>query len=133
MSAAPGSHAASHVGRNGHGASKDALSSDDITGSESRKSFHRRLSEHFCIEERGSSVGKEIRAGVVTFLTMSYILLVNPQILAHAGFPPDQVVVATALSSGVACVTVGALGNLPFGLAPGTGRRGWLPASCRAC
>jgi hypothetical protein len=42
-----------------------------------------RVSRFFRIEERGSSIGREIRAGVVTFLTMSYILLVNPQILSQ--------------------------------------------------
>lgn len=42
-----------------------------------------RISRFFAIEERGSSIGREIRAGVVTFLTMSYILLVNPQILSQ--------------------------------------------------
>lgn len=86
-----------------------------------RKSAKQHVLDYFCIEERGSSIGREIRAGVVTFLTMSYILLVNPQILSQVGYNPDQVVVATALSSGVASMIAGVCGNLPFGLAPGTG------------
>ena len=54
----------------------------------------------FEIEERGSSLQQEIRAGITTFLTMCYILLVNPQILSKAGIPAQQVVLSTAISAG---------------------------------
>lgn len=56
-----------------------------------RKGAKQHVLDYFCIEERGSTIGREIRAGVVTFLTMSYILLVNPQILSQVGYKPDQV------------------------------------------
>ena len=55
---------------------------------------------YFKIEERGSSLQQEIRAGITTFLTMCYILLVNPQILSEAGIPAQQVVLSTAISAG---------------------------------
>ena len=52
--------------------------------------FADRLDSYFKITERGSTIGTEIRSGCVTFLTMSYILLVNPQILAQIGIPTSQ-------------------------------------------
>eukprot|EP00877_Chromochloris_zofingiensis_P009284 jgi/Chrzof1/4609/Cz14g19310.t1 len=75
----------------------------------------------FKISERGSSIATEIRAGVITFLTMSYILLVNPQILAVAGLPIEYVVTATALCSSISSFMVGLLANLPVGMSPGMG------------
>jgi AGZA family xanthine/uracil permease-like MFS transporter len=59
------------------------------------------LDRFFHIRERGSSVGTELRAGVVTFLTMAYILLVNPRSLSEAGMPVADVTVATALGPGM--------------------------------
>ena len=53
-------------------------------------SFSDRVDNYFKITERGSTIGREIRSGCVTFLTMSYILLVNPQILAQIGIPTAQ-------------------------------------------
>ena len=73
------------------------------------------------LSERGSTVGREIRAGVVTFLTMAYILFVNPQILSQAGMPAQDVAVATAISAGVATLVMALLANYPFALAPGMG------------
>lgn len=75
----------------------------------------------FAIEARGSRVAIEIRAGLVTFLTMAYILAVNPRILADTGMPADDVAMATALASAVACLVMGLWANLPFALAPGMG------------
>jgi AGZA family xanthine/uracil permease-like MFS transporter len=49
------------------------------------------LDRFFSISKRGSSIGQEIRGGTATFLTMSYILLVNPQVLAKIGIPPTDV------------------------------------------
>jgi AGZA family xanthine/uracil permease-like MFS transporter len=73
------------------------------------------------LEERGTTVGTEIRAGVVTFLTMSYILFVNPQILSQAGMPAADVAVATALAAAIATLTMAFLTDYPFALAPGMG------------
>lgn len=63
----------------------------------------------------------EVRAGVVTFLTMSYILFVNPQILSEAGMPAGDVAVGTALASAAATLVMGLWANYPFALAPGMG------------
>ena len=73
------------------------------------------------LEERGSTVGREVRAGLVTFLTMSYILFVNPQILSQAGLPAEDVAVATAISAAVATLLMAVLANYPIALAPGMG------------
>ena len=80
-----------------------------------------RLDTYFEITARGSSFATEVRAGIVTFLTMSYILFVNPQILADAGMPADDVMRATALSSAAATLIMGLLARYPFALAPGMG------------
>ena len=79
------------------------------------------LDQLFRLQEHGTTVWTEIRAGVVTFLTLSYILFVNPQILSQAGLPADDVVVATALSSALATAIMGLWANFPFALAPGMG------------
>ena len=75
----------------------------------------------FGLAERGTNVATEVRAGMVTFLTMSYILFVNPQILAQAGMPAESVATATALAAMVATLMMGLLANYPFALAPGMG------------
>lgn len=79
------------------------------------------LEQFFQIQERGSTVATEVRAGVATFLTMAYILFVNPQVLSQAGMPADDVTVATALSSALATLALGLYANYPFALAPGMG------------
>src|ERR687894_1992482 len=63
----------------------------------------------------------EVRAGVATFLTMSYILFVNPAILSAAGLPFEAVAVATALAAAIATAAMALATNLPFALAPGLG------------
>lgn len=79
------------------------------------------LDRIFQLQARGTTVVTELRAGAVTFLTMAYILFVNPHILAESGMPRDDVVLATALSAAVAGLVMGLWANLPFGLAPGMG------------
>ena len=79
------------------------------------------LDRAFKITERGSTIGNEVRSGLVTFMTMSYILLVNPQILCSQGeghptcIPKSDVVLGTAVSSSIACFIAGFFGNLPIG------------------
>ncbi|KAF6263362.1 hypothetical protein COO60DRAFT_1621686 [Scenedesmus sp. NREL 46B-D3] len=80
----------------------------------------------FKVTERGSTIGTEIKAGIATFLTMSYILLVNPQILGAAGLPVKAVVTATALSSTLASLLCGLTANLPVGMSPGMGLNAYL-------
>jgi adenine/guanine/hypoxanthine permease len=79
------------------------------------------LARRFRLDERGTSVRTEVLGGVVTFLTMSYILFVNPAILSAAGLPFGAVAVATAIAAAVCTAAMGLLTNLPFALAPGLG------------
>lgn len=84
------------------------------------------LDRYFLLTERGTNIGTEFRAGTASFLTLSYLLLVNPQIMAQAGVPHDVAVFSTALSAAVSCFIIGLLGNLPFGCAPGLGLSAYL-------
>ena len=85
------------------------------------------LDRFFHISERGSTVATEVRAGVVTFFAMAYIVLLNPLILGTGedsagtvlGIP--QVAAATALVAGVMCILFGVVANYPFGIAAGLG------------
>jgi AGZA family xanthine/uracil permease-like MFS transporter len=79
------------------------------------------LERVFCIRARGSTIATEIRAGLTTFMTMAYILVVNPTVLSGAGLPFAAVAFATAMTAIVGSTIAGAFGNLPFGLAPGMG------------
>ena len=79
------------------------------------------LDKQFGITEAGSTVEGEIRAGITTFLTMAYILLVNPSMLQGAGIAFDDALFATAIAAFVGCVVMGLWANLPFALAPGMG------------
>ena len=81
----------------------------------------RLLSDYFQLQTRQTTVRTEFRAGFTTFLTMSYILLVNPQILAAAGMPLEAVTVVTALAAALATMLMGFWANYPFALAPGMG------------
>jgi AGZA family xanthine/uracil permease-like MFS transporter len=89
-------------------------------------SFVAVLDRYFLLTERGTTVGTEFRAGTASFLTLSYLLLVNPQIMMQAGVPRDDAVLATALSATVSCFIIGFCGNLPFGCAPGLGLSAYL-------
>lgn len=80
-----------------------------------------RIERFFRIRERGSDIPTEIRAGLVTFLTMAYILVVNPQVLSHAGLPASDVLFATAIGSAVGTLAMGLYANYPIALAPGMG------------
>ena len=79
------------------------------------------LDRLFQLGERGTQPSTELRAGVATFLTMGYILFVNPQVLAQAGMPAEDVTVATALAAALATLVMGLYANYPFALAPGMG------------
>jgi adenine/guanine/hypoxanthine permease len=79
------------------------------------------LDRLFHLTARGTTAATELRSGLVTFLTMSYILFVNPQILGEAGMPGEDVAVATALAAAIATLVMALWANLPFALAPGMG------------
>lgn len=79
------------------------------------------LERRFEISARGSDLRTEILAGFTTFLTMAYIVLVNPAILGQAGMPVAAVAAATCLAAGFASILMGASANMPLALAPGMG------------
>ena len=79
------------------------------------------LERFFGLEQRGTDLSTEVTAGVTTFLTMAYIVFVNPQILADAGMPFDAVFVATCLAAAFATLVMGLYANYPIALAPGMG------------
>src|SRR3954447_24071731 len=79
------------------------------------------LDRRFQYSARGSSFRTEALGGFSTFLTMSYILFVNPAILSAAGMPFSAVAVATALAAAIATLAMGVLANYPFALASGLG------------
>jgi AGZA family xanthine/uracil permease-like MFS transporter len=83
--------------------------------------FEQDIGNYFKFEERGATLNGELRAGLTTFLTMAYILLVNPAMLSVAGLPFDDALFATAIAAFVGCVVMGLWANLPFALAPGMG------------
>jgi AGZA family xanthine/uracil permease-like MFS transporter len=75
----------------------------------------------FKLKERGTSVTTELLAGVTTFLTMVYIVIVNPGVLSEAGMDFHGVFIATVLASIVATLIMGLFSNYPIALAPGMG------------
>ena len=79
------------------------------------------LDRTFHITEAGSSIRTEILAGLTTFVTMSYIIFVNPGILSKAGMDFNALVVVTCLSSALATFLMAVLSNYPIGVAPGMG------------
>jgi AGZA family xanthine/uracil permease-like MFS transporter len=79
------------------------------------------LERIFHVRAAGSTPGREALGGVTTFLTLAYILAVNPVFLAAAGMPPAGAIVATALSAGFATLLMAFLANYPVALAPGMG------------
>jgi len=77
------------------------------------------LQRVFRPEENQTSVRRELLAGLTTFMTMAYVVVVNPQILSEAGMPVDGVLFATCISSAVATLIMGLWANYPIALAPG--------------
>lgn len=79
------------------------------------------LTQLFKLDEKHTDVKTEVLAGFTTFMTMAYILAVNPSILSEAGMDSGAVFTATALSALIATVLMAAFSNYPFVLAPGMG------------
>ncbi len=79
------------------------------------------LENLFSLSKRGTTVRTEILAGITTFMTMSYILAVNPNILGQAGMDTSSVFAATAISAAFATTIMALVANLPAALAPGMG------------
>lgn len=79
------------------------------------------LNSYFKLKEKGTTVRTEVLAGITTFMTMAYILAVNPSILSATGMDASSVFAATAISSAIATAIMALYANLPVGLAPGMG------------
>src|SRR5258708_39414392 len=77
------------------------------------------LDRYFRLAENQTTVRRELAGGLTTFLTMAYIVVVNPQILSQAGMPADGVVFATCISAAAATLVMGLYANYPIALAPG--------------
>jgi AGZA family xanthine/uracil permease-like MFS transporter len=79
------------------------------------------ISEYFQLKEKKTTVKIELVAGLTTFLTMAYIIAVNPSILSATGMDKEALIVVTCIMSGAATLTVGILTNAPIAMAPGLG------------
>ncbi|GKZ07913.1 hypothetical protein ANS015_27960 [Paraclostridium bifermentans] len=79
------------------------------------------MEKYFKLKENNTTIKTEILAGITTFMTMAYILIVNPSILSAAGMDYGAVFTATALSAVIATLMMGLYAKLPFALAPGMG------------
>lgn len=81
----------------------------------------KQLETFFHLKENNTTVKTEVLAGITTFMTMAYILAINPSILSAAGMDPQAVLLATALASVVGTMAMALFSNYPFALAPGMG------------
>ncbi|MBZ6528059.1 NCS2 family permease [Aerococcaceae bacterium DSM 111021] len=79
------------------------------------------LNRFFKLEEHNTTFSTEIVAGITTFLAMSYIVFVNPSILALSGMPSQAVFLATLFASAISTLFIGLFANVPYALAPGMG------------
>lgn len=79
------------------------------------------LERLFGLKAQGTNVRTEVLAGVTTFMTMAYIVVVNPAILGEAGMPVAAVAAATCLAAGFGSILMGLIANYPLALAPGMG------------
>ena len=83
--------------------------------------MHDFLDKYFGLKEHGTDVRTEVIAGVTTFLTMVYIVFVNPAILANAGMDKGAVFVATCIAAAASTLIMALYANYPIALAPGMG------------
>jgi AGZA family xanthine/uracil permease-like MFS transporter len=79
------------------------------------------LARYFHFDGRNTTFARELRGAVATFLTMAYILFVNPSVLANAGVPQHSAVACTALAAGICSILMGLIANFPIALASGMG------------
>ncbi len=87
------------------------------------------LEKFFKLKDNNTTVRTEVIAGLTTFMTMAYILAVNPSILGEAGMNPNAVMIATALASFAGTILMALLANYPFALAPGMGLNAYFAYS----
>src|SRR5436853_2515424 len=79
------------------------------------------IKRYFGLDAAGTNLRTEVLAGLTTFLTMAYIIFVNPAILGDAGLPKDAVFVATCVAAALGTLIMGLYANYPIGMAPGMG------------
>ena len=84
------------------------------------------MEKFFKLKERGTDVRTEIMAGITTFMTMAYILAVNPSVLSAAGMDSTAVLLATCLASFIGTMCMGLMANLPFALSAGMGLNAFM-------
>ena len=84
------------------------------------------LGRIFKLKEKGTNVKTEVVAGITTFMTMAYILAVNPSILSEAGMDANAVLIATCLASFIGTVCMAFMANMPFALSAGMGLNAYL-------
>jgi AGZA family xanthine/uracil permease-like MFS transporter len=77
------------------------------------------IERYFQLAEHGTTVRRELLGGLTTFMTMAYVVVVNPQILAHTGMPQAGVLFATCVATAVATLVMGLYANYPIAVAPG--------------
>lgn len=87
------------------------------------------LNRYFKIDELQTNLRTEIIAGLSTYLSLAYILVLNPAILGHAGMDSSAIVFATAIASGIATLAMGIWAKLPFAVAPGIEMSGFFAFS----
>ena len=79
------------------------------------------LEQIFKLNDNNTTIKRELLAGFTTFITMAYIIFVNPQMMAASGMDQGAIFVGTCLAAAVACFVMGFFANWPIGLAPGMG------------
>lgn len=84
------------------------------------------LEKIFKLKENNTTVKTEIVAGITTFMTMAYILAVNPSILSEAGIDANAVLIATCLASFLGSALMALMANMPFALSAGMGLNAYL-------
>ncbi|MDO4222562.1 MAG: NCS2 family permease [Acinetobacter sp.] len=88
------------------------------------------LERLFQLSKHGTNVKTELLAGVTTFLTMCYIMIINPIILSETGMDHGAVFVATCLAAAIGCLVMGVVANYPIALAPGMGLNAYFASVC---
>src|SRR5208337_1878872 len=91
-----------------------------------RDRMHRTISAFFDFDATGTDLRREIVAGATTFVTMSYIVAVNPAILKAAGIPEGPSMVATIVTAIVGTLVMGLYANRPFAIAPYMGENAFI-------
>ena len=89
------------------------------------------MDKFFKTAERGSSVAQELRAGLTTFLAMSYIIALNPLILSDAGVPISATIPSTCFGAGIMTILMGLFANRPLALASGLGINSMIVVASR--